>query len=70
MFSLEEVIIFPVPEEIILKIIMYAHPILNKNIQNDILEYTFCKNRFCNKRKYINCLKCNRFHRRPMHFYC
>ena len=58
------------PEEIILKIIMYSHPILDRNIQNDILEYNFYYNNRQIKRKYINCLKCNRFHRRPRHFYC
>ena len=58
------------PEEIILKIIMYAHPILDPRIQKDILGHFFYKNRSNNNRKYVNCLKCNRFHRRPRHFYC
>jgi hypothetical protein len=70
MFSLEE-LNYPLPKEIISKIIMYYHTVLKRNIQNDIIKYTFGKNSlYSNKRLYVNCLKCNCFHRRPKHFYC
>lgn len=54
------------PIEIISKIQLYSHPILNKNLQTQIHDYIFYKNnskiKFCNK-----CLK---NHRYPKHFKC
>ena len=56
-----------IPVEIVSKILMYCHPVLNKRIQNDIINFAFVKyrninNRFCNI--------CIRYHRFPFHFRC
>lgn len=56
----------PLPESLILKIIFYAHPILKKTLQKDIINY-----KFINKnKKFIYCNYCSRNHKFPRHFSC
>lgn len=55
------------PDEIIRKILLYAHPVLNKNIQYDIINYVFIRKIH---RRMRNCGFCNRKHRYPRHFRC
>lgn len=54
------------PREIISKIIMYSHPVLNKRIQSQIKNRHLKKSKF--KKRY--CDFCSRYHTFPVHFCC
>ena len=56
-----------IPIEIVSKIYMYAHPILNKYIQRSIINYNFV---YKTNKNTIYCYKCSRNHRYPKHFSC
>ena len=58
----------PLPREIILKIIMYSHPILNKRIQSQIKNRYLKNSKLKFKKRY--CDFCSRYHTFPIHFCC
>ena len=56
------------PEEIALKIMLYAHPSISEEIREEIRMYKgFYRNI---KVKLVYCRICNRDHRIPKHFSC
>ena len=55
------------PIEIISKIQLYSHPILNRNIQKSIINYRFMSK---NNKKVKICYECSRIHKLPRHFRC
>lgn len=55
------------PIELVRKIYLYSHPVLNKNIQKSIINHKFL---FKSRKKERICYECNRIHRLPRHFRC
>ena len=54
------------PDEIIRKIMMYCHPVLDKRMQYQIIHYNFKTSKL--KKRYCNF--CYKVHRFPRHFLC
>ena len=55
------------PHEIKLKIMLYAHPSISKEMKEEIKIYSFFRKIRINL---VNCNICNRKHRIPKHFRC
>lgn len=51
-----------IPMEIVSKIMMFSHPVMNENLKQQIKNFRFNKISFCN-----DCCKKHRF---PRHFRC
>lgn len=57
-----------IPIEIVNKILLYSHNILDRKVQNDIINYSFEKKIKSKNIKY--CSICLKYHRIPKHFRC